>query len=76
MISKFPVAWMSLVLTILTSADALAAYTQVFDEKQMAWVNLAVAVLTAVLGKLAHGAVTPMARPRDNDGTALVRESQ
>lgn len=72
MIKKFPVAWMTLILAILGSGDAVALYTEVLNKEQAAWVTTIVTLATLVLGKLTHGAVTPLADPKANDGTPLV----
>jgi hypothetical protein len=72
-IKKFPVAWMTIALTFLTSADAVAIWTHLLTRDQATWVGLALALLTAVLGKATHAKVTPIADPRAVDGTALVR---
>ena len=73
MIKKFPVAWMTLALAILGSGDAVALYTEFLTKDQAVWVTTIVTLLTLVLGKLTHGAVTPLADPKANDGTPLAK---
>lgn len=67
-----PVAWMTTVLAVLVAVDSALAGTGVYPASVAAWVGAAIAVLTAILGALTHGAVTPLARPRDSSGRALV----
>lgn len=72
MMKKFPVAWMTLILAILGSGDAVALYTEVLSKEQAAWVTTIVTLATLVLGKLTHSAVTPLADPKDSSGRRLV----
>lgn len=72
-IKKFPVAWMTIALTFLTSADAVAIWTHLLTKDQATWVALGLALLTAILGKAAHSKVTPVVDPKAADGTPLVR---
>lgn len=69
----FPVAWMTIALTFLTSADAVAIWTHLLTKDQATWVGLTLAGLTAILGKAAHDKVTPVADPKAADGTPLVK---
>ena len=67
-----PVAWMTTVLGVLVAAEAVDQAVRVLPAGWAPYLLGAIAVLTAVLGKLAHGAVTPLARPRDDAGNPLV----
>lgn len=66
-----PVRWMTLVLTVLSALAGTAALTDLLPKTVLGAVGVAIAVLTAVLGVLARGAVTPLAQPRDAGGTPL-----
>lgn len=72
MIKKFPVAWLTGLLTFLTSAEAVAIWTHLLTPTQATWVGLGLGLLTAILGAATHGAVTPLADPRDNLNRPLV----
>jgi len=67
-----PVAWMTWVLGVLVTVEAVNEGAHLLPAGWTPYLLGAIAVLTAVLGKLAHGAVTPLARPRDDAGTPLV----
>ncbi|HEX8106117.1 MAG TPA: hypothetical protein VF516_00250 [Kofleriaceae bacterium] len=73
-----PVAWMSTVLgalTALMTLDETLEQTHAGDIVPTAWepyVLGAIAVLTAVLGKVVHSKVTPLADPRAANGRPLV----
>jgi hypothetical protein len=68
----FPVAWLTALVTILTGTDAILEQAHVLTPTESSWVGIAIAILTLVAGTVTHGQVTPLARPRDNDGRALV----
>jgi hypothetical protein len=72
MFGKNPVAWLTTVVAVLTALDATLGGLGVLPGTAAAWIGGAIAVLTAVLGVLTHGAVTPVASPRDNSGRPLV----
>jgi hypothetical protein len=67
-----PVAWMTGLLTVLVAAEAVDRVAHLLPAAWTPYLLGAIAVLTAVLGRLAHGAVTPLAAPRDNAGMPLV----
>jgi hypothetical protein len=67
-----PVRWMTLVLAVLSALAGTAALTDLLPVRVVGAVGVAIAVLTAVLGVLTRGAVTPLAQPRDAVGTPLV----
>lgn len=71
-IKLHPVAWMSGLLTVLIAVEAVDRAAHLLPAAVAPYLLGAIAVLTAVLGKLAHGVVTPLARPRDDAGTPLV----
>jgi len=60
-----PVAWMTTILTILTAVEAVNETSAHFiPDKVNVYVLTAIAVLTAILGKLAHDRATPVADPK------------
>lgn len=67
-----PVAWMTTALTGLGALEAVNAKVHVLPAGWTPYLVLAIAVLTAVLGVLTHGAVTPTVAPRDDAGVPLV----
>jgi hypothetical protein len=67
-----PVAWMTGALTVLTALEAVNAAAHLLPAAWTPYLLGVIAVLTAVLGKLAHGAVTPLAAPKDDGGVPLV----
>jgi len=73
-----PVAWMSTILGILVALMALddalkeAGAGDLVPTRWEPYVLGAIAILTAVLGKLAHDRVTPLADPKAANGRALV----
>lgn len=67
-----PVAWMTTLLAVLTAAEAVNAKVHLLPPSWTPYLVGAIALLTAVLGALTHGAVTPLARPRDDAGNPLV----
>jgi hypothetical protein len=67
-----PVKWMTVILTLLVAAESVQQFVDLIPEKVNGYVLIAIAILTAILGKQAHDKVTPLAAPKDNDGRALV----
>jgi hypothetical protein len=67
-----PVAWMAGALTALTALEAVDQAVHILPAAVHPYVLGGIAVLTAVLGKLAHDRVTPLAAPKDNGGTPLI----
>jgi len=67
-----PVAVMTSVVTVALAVLTALAGTGVLSGKTAALASGAVAILTAVLGILTHGKVTPVAAPKDNGGRPLV----
>lgn len=55
---------MTALVAVLTSTDALLVWQKVLTGDKVTWTTLAIAVLTILLGKLAHGKVTPLADPK------------
>lgn len=66
-----PVAWMTTIVAALTALMALDATVDVVPDKATPYLLGAIAVLTAVLGKLTHDKVTPVAAPKSSTGIAL-----
>lgn len=66
-----PVAWMTTILTALTALMALDETIDVIPERVSPFILAAIAVLTAVLGKLVHDKVTPVAAPVATTGVPL-----
>lgn len=66
-----PVAWMTTILTTLTALVALDAAVDVVPDRVTPYVVGAIAVLTAVLGKLAHDRSTALAAPKASTGVPL-----
>jgi hypothetical protein len=67
-----PVAWLTSVVTVLVAVEAVNETAHLLPERWTPYLLGTIAVLTAALGALTHGAVTPLARPRDDAGNALV----
>jgi hypothetical protein len=67
-----PVAWLTTIVALLTALDGTLTGLHVLSPALAAWVGGAIAVGTAILGVLTHGAVTPVGNPHDNGGRALV----
>jgi hypothetical protein len=67
-----PVAWATTLLTVLVAFEAVDRAAHILPSGASPYLLGAIAVLTAVLGKLTHDAVTPLAAPRDDAGTPLV----
>lgn len=73
-----PVAWLTTiaaVLTALTAATAAPPLNHMLPDAVTVWLGVATAVVTAVLGAVARGKVTPLAAPRDNSDRPLVPTS-
>jgi hypothetical protein len=67
-----PVKWMTWLLTTLTALSSVPLFMAWLPPKISAGLLVVIAVLTAVLGALVRNKVTPLARPRDEDGRILV----
>lgn len=67
-----PVKIMTWLLTTLTALSSVSLFMNWVPPQVSAGILVAIAVLTAVLGALARNRVTPLARPRNEDGTPLV----
>lgn len=67
-----PVAWMTTALTVLTGVEAANEGLHFLPAGWSPYLLGVIAVLTAVLGKLAHDRVTPLAAPQDDAGVPLV----
>jgi len=67
-----PVATLVAVATVLLAVLTALAGTGVLSGRAAAYVSGAILIVNAVLGVLAHGQVTPVARPRDASGRPLV----
>lgn len=67
-----PVAWMTTILGVLTALVTLEATVHVVPDAVMPYVLGAITVLTAILGVVVHGKVTPLAAPKDDGGRPLV----
>lgn len=67
-----PVAWATSLLAVLVAVEAVNEAAHLLPAAWSPYLLGAIAVLTAVLGRLAHGAVTPLAAPKDDAGTPLV----
>lgn len=72
MISSKPVATLIAVGTVLLALLTALAGTGVLSGKTAAVVAGAILVINALLGVVAHGKVTPLAKPTASDGRALV----
>jgi hypothetical protein len=70
--SRFPVAWLTTVITVLTGFLATLTGVHALSATQAAWAAGVIAVLTAILGVITHKAVTPLADPKDSAGRELV----
>ena len=67
-----PVVWMTAILTILTTLMTIDETVDILPEKVSPFIIGAIAVLTAILGKLAHDKVTATADPKTTiDGTLV-----
>lgn len=60
-----PVAILTAVSAVLSGIVGSTFLMGILPAKTAALITLANAVVTAILGALAHGIVTPLARPRD-----------
>lgn len=72
MLKRFPIAWLTGIITILTGTDAILEQAHVLTPAQSSWAGIAIAVLTLIGGTVAHGKVTPLAAPHDSTGRPLV----
>lgn len=70
-----PVAWMTTVLGVLVAVEAVNEGAHLLPAAWSPWLLGAIAALTAVLGRMTHDRVTPLARPRDAADTPLVPKS-
>lgn len=67
-----PVLWMTTIVTVLTALMTLDETVDILPEKVSPYVLGAIAVLTAILGKLAHDRATATADPKTTiDGTIV-----
>jgi hypothetical protein len=71
MFKQNPVAMLATLVALLTAADGTLEGLHILSPSVAAWAAGAIAVLTAVLGVVTHGKVTPLANPRDNAGRPL-----
>lgn len=69
-----PIATLISVMTVLYGLDAALIGAGVLHGAVAAWATAAATALNLILGWLAHGKVTPLARPRDRFGCRLVPE--
>lgn len=67
-----PVAWMTTILGVLVAVEAADTAVHILPAAWHPFILGAIAVLTAILGKVVHGVVTPTAAPKDSAGTPLV----
>jgi hypothetical protein len=67
-----PVKIMTWLLTTLTALSSVPLFMNWLPPKISAGLLVVIAVLTAVLGAVVRGKVTPLAKPRDEDGRILV----
>jgi hypothetical protein len=67
-----PVAWMTTALAVLTALETVDQAVHVLPATAHPYILGGIAVLTAILGKLAHDRVTPTAAPKDDAGVPLV----
>lgn len=59
-----PVRWMTVLLAILVTLSGVQEFAGVLPAKVQAGILIAIAVLTAILGKLTRDKVTPLAAPK------------
>jgi hypothetical protein len=71
-VSRFPVATLTTIVATLTTADAVGVWTTWLTPRQAGSVMLVLTLLSLVLGKQAHAAVTPVVDPRASNGVPLV----
>jgi len=67
-----PVAWFTGLVTTLVAVDGAAEAAHVLSPTVAAWAGIGIAGLTALLGFITHGVVTPVAAPKDSSGRPLV----
>lgn len=70
--TRFPVIWMTFIISALGAADALAVQQGLLTEREAAWAGLVITLATAALGIVTHQKVTPVAAPKDDSGAPLV----
>jgi hypothetical protein len=75
MIRKFPVAWLTTLVTTLVAVDTALEGLHVLSVTQATWAGGIIAVLTAILGAITHSQVTPLVAPKDSSGRSLVPAS-
>lgn len=68
-----PVKWMTVTVGVLVGLEGVQEFVDLLPETVNGYIMIAIAIGTAVLGKLAHDKVTPLARPRDEAGRPLIR---
>jgi hypothetical protein len=71
MFKQNPVAMLTTLVALLTAADGTLEGLHFLSPSVAAWAAGAIAVLTAVLGVVTHGKVTPLVNPHDDLGRAL-----
>jgi hypothetical protein len=67
-----PVAFLTTLVAVLTGLDGTLQGLHVLTATQSAVAAGLIALLTAVLGIVTHGKVTPTANPKDSSGRPLV----
>lgn len=67
-----PVKWMTIILGVLVALSSVPLFMDWLPDRVQAVILIAIAVLTAILGKTVHDRVTPLAAPKDDAGTPLV----
>lgn len=68
-----PVKIMTVLVGLLVALEGVQEFVDLLPERVNGWILIAIAILTAVLGKTVRDRVTPLARPRDEDGRPLIR---
>lgn len=71
-IKQNPVAWMTALVAALTAAAGVLDGTGVLSPTVSGYAGAGIAILTAILGGIAHGKVTPVSNPHDDGGRPLV----
>ena len=67
-----PVRVLYIVAAALEALLGVGHLTDYISDAAVFWLSTALAILTAVGGEIARSRVTPLARPRDRDGSRLV----
>ena len=73
--STKPVVWLTTVSALLAAVTTIAATPPLAAHVPAGvatWLGTATVAVTAILGALTHGKVTPVAAPRGTDGVELV----